>query len=114
MTRLCDIKQEKMKISIKGLQHHNFIMPEPKERVILVPEPENKFDANAIAVYNQNCQLLGYVPKEKNTDPRFKACFSEGLPIDVNIYIVSSNSIIIDIIFRLHHMEKDKSIKGGF
>jgi HIRAN domain-containing protein len=90
-----------MKISIRGLQHHSFIMPELKERVILVPEPENRFDLNAIAIYNQNCQRMGYVPQENNTDPRFITCFNAGLPIDAYTHLISNNSININIIFHL-------------
>jgi hypothetical protein len=61
-----------MKTSIRGIKHYGFTIPEIHDRLILVPEPNNEFDANAIAVYNSGSQKMGYLPAEKNTDPRLK------------------------------------------
>jgi hypothetical protein len=97
-----------MKTSIRGIKHYDFTIPEIHDRVILVPEPNNEFDAKAIAVFNSVSQKIGYLPAEKNTDPRFITCFHSGLPIDSYVYAVSNKSIIIDIIFHLHHFAKQK------
>ncbi len=35
----------------------------PGEKIVFVREPENLYDKNAVQVYNQRKQLLGYVPR---------------------------------------------------
>ena len=98
-----------MKTSIRGIKHYDFTIPEIHDRVILVPETDNEFDANAIAVYNSSSQKMGYVPQEKNSDPRFKTCFINGLPIDTYVYLLSNKSIIIDILFHLKTAEPNRA-----
>lgn len=36
------------------------------EKVILLPEPENEFDENAIKLLNKNNLEIGYIPSKKN------------------------------------------------
>lgn len=39
---------------------------------MLVPEPENEYDANAIAVKRLDGKTLGYVPRDCNESPVFR------------------------------------------
>lgn len=39
-------------------------MIEPGQKVQLVPEPDNKYDKNAIQIYISDNDRLGYIPKE--------------------------------------------------
>lgn len=49
-----------------GVQYHEFAKNPPLARSVhLLREPDNRFDANAIALYAQG-RKLGYVPKDQN------------------------------------------------
>ena len=50
-----------------GNRNHNAPVPEVGDTVILVPEPNNEFDKNAVAVYNSYMEQVGYVRQRGNT-----------------------------------------------
>lgn len=52
-------------------------------------EPENQYDENAIAVYNMNNQVIGYIPRSKQA--AYKK-FSNDAPSPCVGYIIPSNS----------------------
>ena len=97
-----------MKTPIKGIRFYSFNKPSIKERVILIPEPSNIFDPNAIAVYNLQCQKMGYLPNDfyGNQEPRFKICFSLNKPIVATVMLMTTKSIIIDIEFPMKEVER--------
>ncbi len=49
--------------SISGIKYYNFIAPSNGDRLILMPEPNNRHDKFAVAVYNTLSQQIGYLPK---------------------------------------------------
>jgi hypothetical protein len=58
-------------VQVAGTRHHipddelNLRVHE-NDKLILVREPENKFDANAIAILTQSGEHIGYVPQKRN------------------------------------------------
>lgn len=56
---------------------------------IVAPEPGSQYDDNAIAVYNMNDQVIGYIPRYKQAD--YKK-FSNNAPYPCVGYIIPSNS----------------------
>ncbi|MEI7845648.1 MAG: HIRAN domain-containing protein [Chloroflexota bacterium] len=60
---------------VAGFQHHQG--KDPKVRVLLFPgaelilvrEPENKYDSKAVAIYTQNGDKIGFVPRSENHIP---------------------------------------------
>ena len=97
-----------MKTLIKGLRFYNFNKPKKGERVILIAEPTNLYDSNAIAIYNLECQKMGYLPNDfyGNQEPRFKLCFESNLPIKATVMLTPNKSIIIDIEFPIAKVER--------
>ena len=58
-----------MKTHIAGIPHTKFNLSRLKidEQVQIVPEPENKFDPNALKIVAQETKL-GYIPKDKTAE----------------------------------------------
>ena len=52
---------------LMGTKHYNVQRVKEGDEVLLLPEPSNEFDANAIAVYNQKIEQIGYVRQRENT-----------------------------------------------
>lgn len=54
---------------IAGFQHHDGALAlgklKPGKKLELVPEPDNPYDPDAVALYRKET-MLGYVPKGKN------------------------------------------------
>ncbi len=53
---------------IAGTNHYHFEKPKEGDRVILVPEPLNKKDPKAIAIYNMKLQKMGHLTKQKKVN----------------------------------------------
>lgn len=53
------------------------------ETLIVIPEPENKFDANAMKITNTTGQKLGYLPKE--TAKNLKEQLHTGIALEVKV-----------------------------
>lgn len=62
------------------------------EKVKLIREPNNKYDKNAVAVYNLNNNQLGYIPKElaKSISDKMSA---EEIPNAIVKYIAGGNGL---------------------
>jgi hypothetical protein len=56
-------------VAVAGVSYRAEALPDasfdPGRRLVLVPEPENEHDPNAVAIWNEERTLqLGYVPRE--------------------------------------------------
>lgn len=75
---------------VAGYQYHQGMKPEIEaslrvgQEVYLLREPENSYDAHALAVMTANGHKLGYVPRDVNTVP---AAIADQ---DVKLYAVIS------------------------
>ena len=49
---------------IAGTSHYYFSPPKIGDKIILVPEPLNKKDPKAIAIYNINLEKMGYLTRK--------------------------------------------------
>lgn len=44
--------------------HYDYTYTEPGQRVVIVPEPENSFDENALRIDDVGGSGMGYIPAE--------------------------------------------------
>ena len=49
--------------SIRGILYHKFTQLRNGEELVLVQEPHNKHDPNAIAVFNKYSEKVGYISR---------------------------------------------------
>ena len=61
------------------------------DRLILRPEPENRFDGQAIAVFDEAGRKLGYVPRLATASPH--AALAEGRVLDARIVGFAGESV---------------------
>lgn len=88
-----------------GNRNHKAPAPEVGETVILIPEPNNEFDRNAVAVYNSFMEQVGYVRQRGNTS-EYVAKLLSGKPALGQICFkdmrnVNSPIILMDILSPL-------------
>jgi hypothetical protein len=62
----------------------------PNQKLIAVPEPDNKYDANAIAIYLNDNQRLGYIPRD--TARGLKEDIDNGKTIEITVSEVTGMS----------------------
>jgi hypothetical protein len=67
--------------SVAGVSHHQEALQDvsfaPGKTLVLIREPENPYDANAVAVWNKNAtKQVGHVPKEYSE--YVSGCLAEG------------------------------------
>lgn len=87
------------RIKVAGFQYHSGLSKlingeiKPGDRILLLHDPNNKHDENAIAIYHAN-DMIGFVPKKINEDilARF---MSEGTGFG-EIYDVADPDVAID------------------
>jgi len=48
---------------IRGIQFHKFSSLQDGDQLVLVQEPHNKHDPNAIAVFNKYSEKIGYISR---------------------------------------------------
>jgi hypothetical protein len=82
--------------------HHYIIdedYPSINDTVILIPEPNNEFDKNCIAVYTSDLKKIGNIPKRANLyvgdKINFKPAFAK-----VKYEYNPVNSVMIEILFK--------------
>ena len=88
-----------MKTPIKGTPNYSYKAPLMGEELILKAEPNNIYDSNAVAIYNQHGEQVGYIPKERTLEYHKR---NKGQQIDTKCFFVNKNGkmIIIDIEFN--------------
>lgn len=85
-----------IKITITGIDHYmNVYDLDIHQKVILKKEPDNKFDTEAIAVYTDDFEKIGYVANSTNTVA--KGTYSSGRLYDK---MKDQNEAIIDVIIH--------------
>lgn len=86
---------------VSGLKYHTFEFPQEKEYVFLVPEPENKFDSNAVAVYNRFHQRIGYCPIKNRYNFKVLELVKLGRPFVCQVTLSNRHHqvLLVDIIF---------------
>ena len=71
-----------LRYKIAGINHRKRIRDYVgKSKGYIQPEPTNKYDPNAIAIYAEDGHHLGYIPQAETQDVR-----DIGLPFPINVY----------------------------
>jgi hypothetical protein len=94
--------EKRFSCPLMGTKYYTVERPKVGDTVLLVPEPKNEFDENAIAVYNSALEQVGYVRQRANTS-RYVASKLKGKPAYAQISHSDSDKdnpiILIDIRF---------------
>lgn len=84
-----------MVFKIAGVFHHKFTFPSEGDLVFAIPEPTNKFDPEAVAIYNVQHQKMGYAPQKEGRNKRVKRFLENENPKIFEVVLVNQNHGII-------------------
>lgn len=89
---------------VEGVNHYvtNNEYPSINETVVLIPEPNNKFDKNCIGVYNVYLRKIGNIPKRANLFIGDKIFFKPTFAKVKSVYS-NLNTLLIEICFSKKH-----------
>ncbi len=68
----------KFSCGIAGIKHHEVSVSLGGFVGYAAPEPQNEYDSNAIAIYNKEYMIIGYVPKK--AQPEYLEYFQDRVP----------------------------------
>lgn len=92
--------EDKFICYVEGVNHYVIgnEYPSINETVVLIPEPNNKFDKNCIGVYNVYLKKIGNIPKRANLFIGSKIFFKPSFAKVKSVYN-NLNTLIIEINF---------------
>lgn len=106
----------------KGDLEHYYFSDQDRERIKLVPEPENEYDKHAIAVYidknerseDQGLKKVGYVSRDHNKTVKLflKRESDKGHVLDyrlIKTYSYSAQWLLLDLTLSLKERVKSKT-----
>jgi hypothetical protein len=89
---------------VEGVNHYviNNEYPAINETLVLIPEPNNKFDKNCIGVYNVYLKKIGNIPKRANSFIGDKIFFKPAFAKVKSVYN-DLHTLLIEISFSKKH-----------
>lgn len=101
-----------MIFKVSGIKYHDAIFPSEKDYVFLLPEPENIFDNQAVAVYNKFHQRIGYVPVRNYYNEKALKLIHSGNPFVCHVVLSnpSHKFLLIDISSPIIELNSDGSV----
>jgi hypothetical protein len=102
-------KQNSISTIIAGTNHYNFNFPDIGDKVILIHNPFNTKDENAIMVINSNLQQIGHLSRIFDFNKNI-GCLIDWKPYTATVTLINTKFLEIQIEIDLKPFKKNAMI----